>query len=167
MSSEPLDWVCAYLEHDEDIVVPIKKMWNQWCETHDQPTLQEFTAVILADDRFEEMGGVDHGKGMEWMEPDEFEEYMRDMEALGFFSGPRVKLKAREITLEHIAKMIKKHNDRMEEALRQAREAMPEDTSEQEEGALIDIQVMVEKLRQELREAGLEPPEDDEDEVSD
>ena len=167
MSSELLDWVCAYLEHDEDIAVPIKKMWNQWREVDDRTTLQEFSAMILADDRFEEMGGVDHGKGMEWMEPDEYEEYVQDMEALGFFSGPRVKLKTREITLEHITKMIKKHNDRMEEALRQAREAMPEDASEQEEGALIDIQVMVEKLREELREAGLEPPEDNQDEVSD
>jgi len=167
MPSELLDWVCAYLERDQDIVVPVKKMWNEWRETHDQLTLEDFTSIVLADTRCEEMPGVDHGRGMEWMAPDELKEYTQDMEALGFYSGPRVKLKAREITLEHIAKMIKKHNDRMEDALRQAREAMPKDASEQEEGALIDIQVMVERLRQELREAGLEPPEDDQDEKPD
>jgi len=161
MSSELLDWAYEYLERDEDIVVPIKKMWNEWRQTHNQPALQDFTSAILADQRFEEMSGVDHSEGMEWMEPAEFEEYIRDMEAMGFFSGPRVKLKTREITLEHITKMIKKHNDQMENALRQAREALPEDASEQEEGALIDIQVMLEKLRQELREAGLEPPEEE------
>lgn len=172
MPSEMLDWVHAQLERDEDIVVPIKKMWNDWRsqswrETHGTPALQDFTAAILSDERLEEMPGVDHGHGMEWMSPDELKEYMQDMESLGFYSGPRVKLKSREITLEHIAKMIKKHNDRMEDALRQAREAMPEDTPEQEEGALIDIQVMVEKLRQELRQAGLEPPEDAQDEKHD
>ncbi len=96
----------------------------------------------------------------EIMEPDEFEEYVRDMEAHDFYSGPRVKLKLRELTLEHIANMIKRHNDRMEEALRQAREAMPDDTSEDEEGQLIDIMAMTEELREHLREAGLEPPDD-------
>lgn len=159
MSSELLDWVHDYLERDPDIVVPIKKMWNEWRQTHSQPALQDFTSAILADPRFEEMSGVDHSEGMEWMEPDGFEEYLRDMEAMGFFSGPRVKLRTRVLTLEHIANMIKKHNDQMENALRQAREALPEDASEQEEGALIEIQVMLEKLRRELREAGLESPE--------
>jgi hypothetical protein len=76
---------------------------------------------------------------------------------MGFFSGPRLKLKDREISLEHIANMIKKHNDRMEAALRQAREAMPHDINEQEESQLIEIMARVEEFRQHLREIGLEP----------
>jgi hypothetical protein len=84
------------------------------------------------------------------------------MEEAGYFSGPRVKLKSREITLEHITRMIQKHNDRMEEALQQAREAMPDDMSEQEEAQLIEIQDLARKFRQSLREAGLEPDEADE-----
>jgi hypothetical protein len=139
-------------------------MWNEWHATHRPPSLEDFTARVLADERFEEMGGVDHNEGMERMEPGEFEEYVRDMESMGFFSGPRIKLKTREITLEHITKMLKKHNDRLEWALQQAREALPEDATEQEEGALIDIQVAVEKLRQELRASSLESPDEDEEE---
>jgi len=159
MHAELAKWIYAYLERDEDIVVPVKKMWNEWHAIDAQLSLQEFTASVLADERFEAMGGVAHGEDMDWMEPDEFIEYLRDMEARGFYSGPRVKLKSREITLEHIARMVKKHNDQLEQALRLAREALPEEVSELEEGALIDIQVTVEKLRRELREAGLEPPD--------
>ena len=37
---------------------------------------------------------------------------------------------------------------------------MPEDTSEADEGTLIDVLAQVEELRRALRKAGLEPPED-------
>jgi len=98
---------------------------------------------------------------MEGMDPGEKEEYERDMEAHGFYSGPRVKLKSRQITREHIARMLKKHNDRMEWALQQARAAMPEEASEAEEGKLIDVIMRARKLRRDLRATGLEPPEDE------
>ena len=157
MSSELLEWVHTYLEQDEEIVVPIKKMWNEWQITHTGLALDVFIALLLADERFEDVGGVDHTEGMEWMTPEEMAEYVRDMEEVGFFSGPRLKLKSRELTLEHITNMIKKHNDRMEEALRQARATMPDEVDEQEEGQLIEIMALAEQLRQHLREAGLEP----------
>jgi hypothetical protein len=57
--------------------------------------------------------------------------------------------------------MLKKHNDRMESALHQARAVMPEDISEADEGNLIDATLLARKLRRDLRAAGLEPPEDD------
>jgi hypothetical protein len=164
MSSELLDWAYTYLEQDEDIVVPIKKMWNEWRATHGEPALERFTELLLADDRFEEMEGVDHKEGLDFDTPEELEEYVRDMEEVGFFSGPRLKLRAREITLEHVANMIKKHNDLMEMALRQARQVIPDDLSEEEEGQLIEIMARVEEFRQHLREAGLEPSADDENE---
>jgi len=157
MSSELLEWAHTYLEQDEEIVVPIKEMWNEWQITHIGPALDVFTARLLADERFEDVGGVDHTEDMEGMTPEEMAEYVRDMEEVGFFSGPRLKLKSRELTLEHITTMIKKHNDRMEEALRQARATMPDEMDEQEEGQLIEIMALAEQLRQHLREAGLEP----------
>lgn len=157
MSSELLEWVHTYLEQDEEIVIPIKKMWNEWQITHTRLALDAFIALLLADERFEDVGGVDHTEGMEWMTPEEMAEYVRDMEEVGFFSGPRLKLKSRELTLEHITNMIKKHNDRMEEALRQARATMPDEVDEQEEGQLIEIMALAEQLRQHLREADLEP----------
>lgn len=155
-SDEVLAWVRDYLERDEDIVVPVKKMWNEWHAGHPAPPLEAFTAIVRADDRIEEMGEVDHTEDMDWMSPEELDEYVRDMEADGYYSGPRVKLKSRELTLEHIARMIKRHNDRMEEALRQAHAALPDDVSEEEEGQLIDVMALAEDLRRRLREAGLE-----------
>src|SRR5689334_21791006 len=140
MSDEILDWVRAYLERDEDIVVPVKKMWNEWHLSYPETPLDEFTAAILADEQVEHMASVDHN---------------RDKEALGYFSGPRVKLKSREITAEHIANMLKKHTDRMEQALHDARSSMPEDISEPDEGRLIDAIVMTRKLKKMLRKIGL------------
>ncbi len=159
--SELTQWLRAYLEQDEDIIVPIKKMWNEWYAAQGTPLLAEFTRAVLSDDLIEEMPGVNHTEHMEGMSPEETEEYERDMEAHGFYSGPRVKLKSREITREHIARMLKRHNDRMEWALQQARAAMPEDASEAEEGTLIDVIQRARQLRRDLREAGLEPPEDE------
>jgi hypothetical protein len=162
MSSELLTWAHTYLEQNEEIVVPIKRMWNEWHASQGEPSLDEFTALLLADDRFEEMDGVDHTEGLEWDSQEELDEYIREMEEVGFFSGPRLKLKSRELTLEHITHMIKLHNDRMEAALQQARAAMPDDISEAEEGQLIDIMALAKELRQHLREAGLEPEDRDE-----
>jgi hypothetical protein len=161
MSSDALNWVIEYLENDETIIVPIKKMWNEWHASRGEPSLEVFTSIILADDRVQQMGGVDHAEGFEDGSPEELEEYIRDMEANGYFSGPRVKLKSREITIEHIAKMIKMHNDRMEAALQGARESLPEDIDEHDEGKLIEALVLAQKLRKQLRKLGLEPPEED------
>jgi hypothetical protein len=164
MSETPAElfrWVRAYLEQDEDIIVPIKKMWNEWFAERGAPSLAEFTQIVLSDELVEEMPGVDHTGDAEDLSPEEREEHERDMEASGFYSGPRAKLKSKEITLEHVAKMLKKHNDRMEWALQQARAAMPEDISEADEGSLIDAIVRARQLRRDLRAAGLEPPEDE------
>jgi hypothetical protein len=157
---EVRQWVRAYLERDEDIIVPIKKLWNEWHAAHDAPPLEEFTGAVLADPEVEEMRGVNHAEDMDWMDPEELAAHLEQMERDGFFSGPRAKLRSRKITAEHIAKMLKKHNDRMEQALRAARAVMPEDTSEADEGKVIDAIARVEELRRQLRKAGLEPPED-------
>src|SRR5436190_2783974 len=150
MSDEMLEWVRAYLERDEDIVVPIKKMWNEWHLSHSESSLDEFTATILADEQVEHMASVDHNRGLEEATLEEKAEHEQRMEALGYFSGPRVKLKSREITAEHIANMLKKHTDRMEKALRDAHSVMPEDISEPDEGKLIDAIAMTRKLKKML-----------------
>jgi hypothetical protein len=158
---EILQWVRAYLEQDEDIIVPVKKMWNEWYAAQGTPALAEFMRIVLSDHRIEEMPGVDHADRMEGTRPEEMEEYEREMEGHGFYSGPRVKLKSRRITREHVARMLKKHNDRMERALQEARAVMPDDLDEADEGNLIDAIMLARKLRRDLRAAGLEPPEDE------
>lgn len=157
---EMRQWVRAYLERDEDIIVPIKRLWNEWHAAHGAPPLEEFTEAVLADGEVEEMRGVNHAEGMEWMEPEELADHLEQMERNGFYSGPRAKLRSRKITAEHTARMLKKHNDRMEQALRAARAIMPDDASEADEGKVIDAIAHVEELRRQLRKAGLEPPED-------
>jgi hypothetical protein len=154
------DWVRSYLGRDEDIIVPIKKMWNAWRAADDAPSLEEFTAAVLSDPEVEEMRGVNHAEELEDMNPDELAEHLEHMERDGFYSGPRARLRSREITAEHIAKMLKKHNDRMEAALHAARALMPEDADEADEGKVIDVIAQVEELRRTLRKAGLEPPAD-------
>ena len=136
-------------------------MWSEWYAVQGTPSLVEFMRIVLSDDRIEQMPGVDHAGYMEGMGPEEREGNERDMEANGFYTGPRVKLRSRQITREHVARMPKKHNDRMEWALQQARAAMPEDFPEADEGTLIDAIALAQKLRRDLRAAGLEPPEDD------
>ena len=144
--------------------MPIKKLWNTWrAQNDDAPALDDFTAQLLADERFEEMPGVDHTEGLEGLSPDELAEELREMESLGFFSGPRIKLASREITLEHITAMIKKHNDRMQSALHQAHDSMPDDISEQDEGQLLDIMAMAEELRKKLQALGLDMPDGEEE----
>jgi hypothetical protein len=157
---EMRQWVRAYLERDEDIIVPIKRMWNEYHAAHDEPALEEFTAAVLGDPDVEEMRGVNHTERIRWMEPGELAEHLEEMERNGFYSGPRAKLRAREITKAHIAQMLKKHNDRMEAALHAARAVMPEDADEADEGKVIDAIAAAEELRRKLREADLEPPED-------
>ena len=156
MNSELTDWVVDYLEAEEDIVVPIKKMWNEWHGERREPSLEVFSATVLADERIEDMGGADHDRDLEFDDPAEQAEYEAQMEASGYYSGPRVKLKSRELTTEHIARMISRHSDRMEAALLSARETMPEDVDEMEEGALIEAIELARELRRKLREAGLD-----------
>ena len=167
MTADLAQWVITYLEADEDIVVPIKKMWNEWQAEQREPSLEVFSAIVLADERIEDMGGVDHDRDLEFDGLDEQLAYEAQMEAAGYYSGPRVKLKSRELTLAHIAKMITRHNDRMEAALQSARESMPEDVDEMEEGALIQAIELARELREKLREAGLdlESVSDEEDEL--
>lgn len=163
MSEELLAWVVAYLERDEEIVVPVKKLWNEWHTAHAEPALEAFTALVLADDRIEAMGEVDHDDGLEALSPADQAAQRQQMEAAGYFSGQRVKLKTRELTVEHVTRMITRHNERLEAALQAAYESMPPDLDEMEEGALLQVMELARELRRKLREAGLEAPEASDD----
>lgn len=153
-----LTWVPADLQRDEDIIVPVKKMWTEWHAMHAEPWLEEFTWIELADEKIEEIPGVDHAEGMEDLDPTELEECLQDIEAEGFYSAPRAELKSREIAREHIVRMLKKHNERMEWALRHDCAVMPEDVSEAEDGEVINAIEATKEFRRKIRAAGLEPP---------
>jgi hypothetical protein len=141
-------WIHAYLETDEAIVVPVRKMWKSWCADHEPVTIEEFTAIVEADPRIEAMPGL--------KDRDELEDDLgMNAGEVNPTYGPRVKLKTREITLEHIARMIKLHTDQMVSALWSAHEVAPEDLSDEEEADLLSAIATATELQFKLDEAGL------------
>ena len=58
---------------------------------------------------------------------------------IAYYSGPRAKLKSRIITMEHIAKMLKKSTDAVVENLVDAYEVRPADLGEEGERELFEV----------------------------
>ncbi len=97
MFQQITDWVAQELATAEEFYVPVKKLWVALQRMAEMPrlSLEEFTRLLEADERFEFEEGIDFGEGF----PAEMQEEERaNMEDLGFYSGPRAKLKDREIT---------------------------------------------------------------------
>ena len=111
------------LETDPDFYVPIKKLWLmlQGEGLALDLELEEFQAQLEADDRFEIEDFDDSLPG----DPEVVAEIERDLEAMGFFGGPRVKLASREMTAEDIMAGLLRSLQRMNEALRGAWETAP------------------------------------------
>jgi len=64
----------------------------------------------------------------------------------------------REITAEHIAKMLKKHTDNMMNALWSAYDVRPEDLDEEEDAMLLDLIARAKELQLETQEILPPPP---------
>jgi hypothetical protein len=157
------DWAASVLETDEEILAPVKKLWIEYSVHTPGALLEEFTRALEADERFEFMEGTNPTEGLgNWMEV-EITGQIAEMESLGFFGGPRVKLKNREITRDHVATMIKKHTDNMLSAVWSAYDARPEDLDEEEDAELLDLIARAKELQLKLQEI-LPPPEEDADE---
>jgi hypothetical protein len=139
MSQEVLGFVCDFLERDDDVVIPVRRLWNGWRVQHPETPYDEFEAAVLADPRVEVMRGVDETKDMEFENDAEREAYIVEMEEMGFDHGPRVKLAARELTAGHIAAQLKKHTDNMLKNLWAAYDIRPEDLSPEQEQQLLDL----------------------------
>jgi hypothetical protein len=80
------------------MIVPLRKIWLDWHEIHDEPSFEQFSREILHDDRFEELYCVAQDTAVE-----EFD----------CFTGPRIKLRTREITSEHILNLVRQHNEKI------------------------------------------------------
>lgn len=137
------------LETDPDFYVPIKKLWLmlQAEGLALDLELEEFRAQLEADDRFEIEDFDDSLPG----EPEEVAEIERDLEAMGFFGGPRVKLASREMTAEDIMAGLLRSLQRMNEALRGAWETRPEGDWETEED-LLNALAMGQEMEDEIRQ---------------
>lgn len=141
--------VIEILETDPDFYVPIKKLWLmlQAEGLALDLELEEFQAQLEADDRFEIEYLDDSLPG----EPEEVAEIERDLEALGFFGGPRVKLASREMTAEDVIAGLLRSLERMNEALRGAWETRPEGDREME-AELLDTLALGQKMEEEIRQ---------------
>jgi len=147
------------LAADEEFIVPIKRLWRQAQTEGVTPdlSLEDFEQALAADGRFEFYEGVDFGDG----DPEE----RQAMEELGYFSGPRVRLRTREISAADIAGAIKRSTDRMMEALREAWNLRPED-DEEAETELLELMAMAQKLQREVNQVMDEALQQDDDEES-
>ena len=141
--------VIEILETDPDFYVPIKKLWLmlQGEGLALDLELDEFRAQLEADDRFEIEDFDDSLPG----EPEEVAEIEQELEALGFFGGPRVKLASREMTAEDIMAGLLRSLQRMNEALRGAWETRPEGDWETEE-ELLDALAIGQEMEEEIRQ---------------
>ncbi len=155
MSESMLDWVCEFLEHDTDVVIPVRRLWQEWHARHPESAYDEFEATVLADPRVQLMSGIDQTEGMEFESDEDRDAWIQEMEDAGFFHGPRVKLAARELTPEHIAAQLKKHTDNMLQNLWAAYDIRPEDLSPEQEQQLLDLIAAAKELQMNVQEIEL------------
>jgi hypothetical protein len=159
MDHRILTQVIEILENDPDFYVPVKKLWLmlQGQGLALDVELEDFYRQLTDDERFEFTPGVDQHEGFE-DDPEFAEEMEREMEALGFYSGPRVKLVSREMTADVVFDAMAHSLTRMNEALQGAWETRPEGDPELE-GQLLDILAAGQKLEREVHELIDQQPE--------
>jgi hypothetical protein len=151
--SQLTDWAAKALEMDEEILVPVKKLWIKYIAEEPNTSLEGLLHELGDDSRFECVRGSDPDEQFDDWSEEEIAEYEEEMEARGFFSGPRVKLKSRDLSPDHIAKLIAKHTDRMIQSLWSAFDARPSDWSEEAEQELLDIIVRAKKFQLDAEDA--------------
>jgi len=160
MYQQITDWAAQELATADEFYVPVKKLWVELQRLAEMPRLplEEFTRLLEADERFEFEEGIDFGEGF----PAEMQEEERaSMEELGFYSGPRAKLKDREITREDLERILQGHTDNLLTALRGAWETRPQGDQEAED-QLLDLLALAQRLQRETLEAIQEKAVDEE-----
>jgi len=148
MKNTIIDMIIPDIENADDFFVPIKKLWDTLIneKTPDMPSFEEFTALVRNDDRLI----VQDFKEAPWENaPEETEE----MQSLGYYSGPRVRLKSRVPSKEDIARIIQKNAQKIIDNLIKAYQTKPKDLPEEEEKQLIEAMIKAKKLKDNLDKA--------------
>jgi hypothetical protein len=153
MTEAILNYVMDVLEHDPDFFVPVKRLWHglQAEGLAAGPALDydAFLALLQRDARFEVERSVEEALG----EPPPWgPEEEPEMEALGFYLGPRVKLASREMTAADFAEILDRKTRDMMEALEHAWEIRPEDDQVAED-LLLQALASAQRLRRETLSA--------------
>ena len=139
------------LETDDEFFVPLKKLWlilqNEGLVDDD---LKGFQNTLQADERFEFTSGVNHRERLDGVGGQEYADEMeQEMETLGFYGGPRVKLVSRDLSPEDVFSAMARNLIRMNKALQSAWEMRPGDDTELED-QLLDILAAGQKLEREI-----------------
>lgn len=145
MNSQILARMTEILETDPGFFVPIKKLWLLLQPAGLEIDLEEFQRWLQEDKRFEVTPGEDHRKGLA-----DDPKITKEMEELGFYSGPRVKLASREMSVEDIFAGMTRSLKRMNQALQSAWEARPPEDQETED-QLLEILAAGQRLEQEIQ----------------
>lgn len=152
MDNHVMTRIIEILETDPGFFVPVKKLWLmlQGEGLALDIALEDFHSMLVADERFEFTPGTDYTEEYE-EDPEVAKDMEREMEALGFYSGPRVKLASREMAAEDVFAAMTRSLTRMNEALQGAWETRPEGDQEIED-QLLDILAAGQKLEREIRD---------------
>ena len=150
MDTHTITRIIEILEMEPDFFVPVKKLWLELREEGLVPDieLEDFHRLLADDARFEFAPGPDYKEGID--DPELALEMEQEMETLGFYSGPRVKLTSREMTAEDVFSAMSRSLARMNKALQGAWETRPEGDREVED-QLLDILATGQKLEREIR----------------
>jgi hypothetical protein len=154
-----IEWAASILETDEEILVPSK---NCGCSTPPRRRASRSTILRARSKPTRVLSlwkAPIRPRALEDWTEEERAEHIAEMESLGFFGGPRVKLASREITREHIARMIAKHTNNMLNALWSAYDVRPEDLDPEQDAELLDLIAQAKELQLTLQEM-LPPPDD-------
>lgn len=152
MDNRTMARIVEILETDPDFFVPVKRLWLMLQkEGLDQSIdLEKFQHLLEIDNRFEFTPSVDHTTGLS-DNPDFALETEQEIESLGFYSGPKVKLTSRMFTAEDIFTGMSQSLTRMNHALKDAWEARPENDQATED-QLLEILAAGQKLEKEIQE---------------
>jgi len=119
------------LRADPDFMVPVKKLYKHFLQGLALPPYEEFLAEIKASPDLVVMDLGDRDEDEDWDEA--------EMEALGYYQGPRVRLKDRIPTPADMAEILKRHTDKMMESLSQAYCLGSEHFTDEEEDAMLAL----------------------------
>ena len=141
MDNKVLDRIVTMLETAEDFYVPVKKLWKElYQEGCVMFSYEDFIQKLDQDERFELR---DFKKA--WGDDEEAE-----MEELGYYSGPRIKLKARKITKEDIQRIALRHAKNTIDNLVKAYKVKPEDLPPEAEDELIELMRKSKELKEKI-----------------
>jgi len=136
MSFGMLDWVAEALQEDEEVIVPLKKIWGRRYGRAGEIPFNEFTEAVLKDERFEQVYCLDYDAGFE---------------VFGCISGPRVRLRSRPITPHSVLRVVRKHNERIVRVLLHALETLREGQGARSDDDLGEAIEILEQLRPALK----------------